>query len=85
MLAIGALDFSLNPAWAALPLVSVPMALLYVPLTVAVRLAWRYRTRKHVDRALDIVKGREAARPFLRRVKWRGMGAPQNYRLAAGG
>ena len=56
------------PAGPAL-LVGVPMALLYAPLMVAARLAWRYRTRVQVDRALAIVKGREVARPFLRRVK----------------
>lgn len=55
-------------AWPAM-LVGVPMALLYAPLMVAARLAWRYRTRVQVDRALDIVKGREVAQPFLRRVK----------------
>ena len=43
--------------------------LLYAPLMVATRLAWRYRTTAQVDRALDIVKGREVAHPFLRRVK----------------
>ena len=56
------------PAGPAL-LVGVPMALLYAPLMVAARLAWRYRTRVQVVRALAIVKGREVARPFLRRVK----------------
>ena len=55
-------------AWPAL-LVSAPMAMLYAPLMVAVRLAWRCRTRAQVDRALDIVKGREVDQPLLRRVK----------------
>ncbi len=56
------------PAWPAL-LISAPMALLYAPLTVARRLAWRCFARVQVDRALEIVKGREVAQPFLRRVK----------------
>ena len=56
------------PAWPGL-LVSVPLAFLYAPLLVAVRLAWRCRTRAQVDRALDIVKGREVERPRLQRVK----------------
>jgi hypothetical protein len=55
-------------AWPAM-LVGVPMALLYAPLMVAARLAWQCRTRVQVDRALEIVKGREVAQPFLRRVK----------------
>ena len=55
-------------AWPAM-LVGVPMSLLYVPLMVAARLAWQCRTRVQVDRALEIVKGREVAQPFLRRVK----------------
>jgi hypothetical protein len=55
-------------AWPAL-LVGAPMALLYAPSMVAARLAWRCRTRVQVDRALEIVKGREVAQPFLRRVK----------------
>lgn len=62
---IAAFTFPAGPAL----LVSVPMALLYAPLMVAARLAWRYRTRVQVDRALDIVKGREVAKPSLRRVK----------------
>ena len=56
------------PAWPAL-LISAPVALLYAPLTVARRLAWRCCTRMQVDRALEIVKGCEVAQPFLRRVK----------------
>ena len=55
-------------AWPAL-LVSAPMAMLYAPLMVAARLAWRCRIRAQVDRALDIVKGHEVQRPLLRRVK----------------
>ena len=55
-------------AWPVL-LVGAPMARLYAPWTVAARLAWRCRTRAQVDRALDIVKGREVERPLLRRVK----------------
>jgi hypothetical protein len=55
-------------AWPAL-LVSAPMAVLYAPLMVAVRLAWRCRIRLQVDRALGAVKGHEVAQPFLRRVK----------------
>ena len=62
---IAAFTFPAGPAL----LVSVPMALLYAPLMVAARLAWRYRTRAQVDRALDIVKGREVSQPLLRRVK----------------
>lgn len=71
--AIAALSFAGIAAFAvpALPalLISVPMALLYAPLMVAVRVAWRYRTRAQVNRALAIVKGHQAARPFRRRVK----------------
>ena len=55
-------------AWPAL-LVSVSMAMLYAPLLVAVRFAWRCSIRAQVDCALDIVKGREVERPLLRRVK----------------
>jgi hypothetical protein len=55
-------------AWPAL-LVSAPMAMLYAPLLVAARLAWRCRTQVQVDRALDIVKGHEVEQPLLRRVK----------------
>ncbi len=55
-------------AWAALR-ISFPLALLYPPLMVAARFAWRCRTRAQVDRALDIVKGTEVVRPILRRVK----------------
>ena len=50
-------------------LLSVSMALLYAPLTMALRFAWRCRARAQVDRAMNIVKGREIAQPFLRRVK----------------
>ena len=69
-LSIASIAAFVFPAGPAL-LVSVPMALLYAPLMVAARLAWRYRTRAQVDRALDIVKGREVAQPFLCRVKQR--------------
>jgi hypothetical protein len=55
-------------AWPAV-LIGVPMALLYAPLLVSARLAWRYLTRAQGDRVLDMVKGRELAQPFLRRVK----------------
>lgn len=55
-------------AWHAL-LISLPLTLLYPPLMVAVRFAWRCRMRAQVDRALDIVKGREGAPSVLRRVK----------------
>ena len=47
------------------------MAMLHATLMVVARLAWRCRTRAQVDRALDIVKGREVERPLLRRVKKR--------------
>jgi len=56
------------PAWPA-PLLSVPLAVLYAPLLVAVRFAWRCRMRLQVDRALGAVKGHEVVQPFLRRVK----------------
>ena len=55
-------------AWPAL-LVSAPTAMLYAPLMVAARLAWRCRMRLQVDRALGVVRGHEVAQPFLRRVK----------------
>ena len=55
-------------AWTA-TLVSVPMALLYAPLMVAARLAWRCRVRPQVDHALKMVRSLEVAQPFLRRVK----------------
>lgn len=55
-------------AWPALP-ISLPLALLYPPLVVTARFAWRCRTRAQVDRALDIVKGHELVQPQLRRVK----------------
>ena len=45
------------------------MVMLYAPLMVAVRFAWRCRMRSQVDRALEVVKGHEVAQPFLRRVK----------------
>ena len=48
---------------------SLSMALLYSPLTMASRFAWRCQARAQVDRAINIVKGREVAQPFLRRVK----------------
>ena len=56
------------PAWPAL-LVSVPMTLLYAPLLLAGRLAWRCHLSAQVDLALTIVKSPEVAQPFLRRVK----------------
>jgi len=55
-------------AWPAL-LLGLPIALLYPPLMVTARFAWRCRTRAQVDRALDIVKGHEVVQPRLRRVK----------------
>ena len=55
-------------AWPAL-LVGAPMALLYAPLIVTARLAWRCRTRTQVDRALKMERSLEVAQPFLRRVK----------------
>lgn len=55
-------------AWPA-PLISLPLALLYPPLMVTVRFAWRCRARAQVDSALDIVKGDHVAQPILRRVK----------------
>ena len=42
---------------------------LYAPLMMAARLAWRCRTRAQVDRALEIVKRPVAVQPLLRRVK----------------
>ena len=65
MASIGGFAFA---AWPAL-LVSAPMVMLYAPLMVAARLAWRCRIRAQVDRALDIVQGHEVQRPLLRRVK----------------
>ena len=55
-------------AWPAL-LATLPTAVLYAPLMMAARLAWRCRTRAQVDRALDIVKRPVAGQPLLRRVK----------------
>ena len=55
-------------AWPA-SMVILAMAVLYAPLTMAARLAWRRRTRAQVDRALDIVKRPVAGQPLLRRVK----------------
>jgi hypothetical protein len=55
-------------AWPAL-LVGLPITLLYPPLIVMARLAWRCRTRAQVDRALAMVKEGEVAQPILRRVK----------------
>lgn len=55
-------------AWPSL-LVSVPLMLLYAPLLVAARLAWRCRLRMQIDEALDTVKSPDVAQPFLRRVK----------------
>lgn len=68
VLSIASIASFFSPVAPAL-LVSVPLALLYPPLIVAARLAWRWRTRAQVDRALDIVKASEVARPALRRVK----------------
>ena len=62
---IAAFAFS---AWPAL-LLGLPIALLCAPLMVAARFAQRCRTRAQIDRAMDIVKGREVAIPILRRVK----------------
>lgn len=55
-------------AWPVL-LISFPLTLLYPPLMVAVRFTLRCRIRVQIDRALNIVKGREAAQSILRRVK----------------
>lgn len=55
-------------AWPAL-LIGLPLALLYPPLVMASRFAWRCRTRAQVNRALEIVKGQAATQPQLRRVK----------------
>jgi hypothetical protein len=67
-LSIASIVAVLHPSWPAL-LVSLPLALLYAPLLVAVRFTWRCRMRSQVDRALDRVKGHEVAQPFLHRVK----------------
>ena len=58
-------------AVSALPalIVTLPLAVLYAPLMMATRLAWRRRTRAQVDRALDIVKRPVAGQLLLRRVK----------------
>ena len=55
-------------AWPA-SMVTLPMAVLYAPLMIAARFAWRCRTRAQVDRALDIVMRPIAEQPYLRRVK----------------
>ena len=55
-------------AWPA-SVVILAMAVLYAPLMMAARLAWRCRTRAQVDRALDIVRRPIAEQPYLRRVK----------------
>ena len=55
-------------AWPAL-MTALPTAVLYTPLMMAARLAWRCRTRAQVDRALDIVRRPAAEQPYLRRVK----------------
>lgn len=52
-------------AWSAL-LIGLPIALLYPPLMVTARFAWRCLTRVQVDRALDIVKKPEVVHPRLR-------------------
>ena len=44
---------------------SAAVMMLYAAPTVAARFAWRCCARAQVDRALDIVKGREVAQPFL--------------------
>ena len=55
-------------AWPA-SMVTLPMAVLYAPLMIAARFAWRCRTRAQLDRALDIVKRPVAEQLLLRRVK----------------
>ena len=55
-------------AWSA-SMIILAMAVLYAPLMMAARLAWRCRTRAQVDRALDSVKRPVAGQPLLRRVK----------------
>lgn len=55
-------------AWPAL-LISLPFTLLYPPLVVTVRFVQRCRVRAQIDRALEIVKGSEAAQSVLHRVK----------------
>ena len=60
-----AFGISTGIAW----LLSLSTAVLYAPLTMALRFAWRCRARVQVDRAMSILKGREVAQPFLRRVK----------------
>ena len=67
LLFAGATAFAVS-AWPAL-IVTLPMAVLYAPLMIAARLAWRCRTRAQVDRALDVVKRPVAGHPLLRRVK----------------
>lgn len=62
---VAALAFSAWPIF----LIGVPLALLYPPLIVAARFAWRCRIRAQVDQALEMVKGREVVQPILRRVK----------------
>ncbi len=54
--------------WPAL-LISLPLTLLYPPLMVTARVAWRCRTGAQIDRALSIVKDRHVPRPMLHRVK----------------
>ena len=67
LLFASALAFGISTGIASL--LSLSMALLYAPLTMALRFVWRCRARAQVDRAMNIVKGREIAQPFLRRVK----------------
>lgn len=67
MLLAGVGAFALS-AWPA-ALLGLPLALMYPPLLVMARWAGRNRLRAQVDRVLEIVKDREAARPVLRRVK----------------
>lgn len=62
---VGVFAFSARPAL----LLSLPLALVYPPLMVTARFAWRCRIRAQIDRALAIVKGQEVVQPTLRRVK----------------
>ena len=67
LLFASALAFGISTGIASL--LSLSTAVLYAPLTMALRFAWRCRARAQVDRAMSILKGREVAQPFLRRVK----------------
>ncbi|MBE0546761.1 MAG: hypothetical protein IH627_03690 [Rubrivivax sp.] len=53
----------------ALAMLARATLLVGVPLVVAARLLWRYRTRGRVDRAMEIAKCRARGRPLLHRVK----------------